>query len=69
VSLLGFDDAEWADVVSPPLTVVAQPVYDIGVRAAQLLLARINGETRRPVHDRMPTSIIERQSVAAPSRT
>ncbi len=66
VSLVGFDDAEWADVVSPSLTVVAQPVYDIGVRAAQLLLARINGETRRPVHDRMPTAIIERHSVSVP---
>jgi len=67
VSLLGFDDAEWADVVSPPLTVVAQPVYEIGVRAAELLLARINGESRRLVHERMPTTIIERESVAAPS--
>jgi len=66
VSLLGFDDAEWADVVSPPLSVMAQPVYEIGVRAARLLLARIHGDTRKPVHDRMPTSIIERQSVAAP---
>lgn len=66
VSLIGFDDTEWADVVSPPLTVVAQPVYDIGVRAAQLLLARIHGESRRPIHERQPTQIIERQSVAAP---
>jgi LacI family transcriptional regulator len=66
VSLMGFDDAEWAEVVSPPLTVIAQPVYEIGVRAAELLFARIEGQTRRPVHDRMPTSIIERESVARP---
>ena len=67
VSLLGFDDAEWADVVSPPLTVVAQPVYDIGARAAELLIGRVRGETRRPIHERMPTSIIERDSVGPPS--
>ncbi len=68
VSLLGFDDAEWADVVSPPLTVVAQPVYDIGARAAELLIGRVRGETRRPIHERMPTSIIERDSVRPPVR-
>jgi LacI family transcriptional regulator len=67
VSLLGFDDAEWADVVSPPLTVVAQPVYEIGVAACELLLARIAGDDRRPVHHRLPTVFIERASTAPPS--
>ena len=51
VSLLGFDDAEWADVVSPPLTVVTQPMYEIGVAACERLLDRIGGEPRPPVHD------------------
>lgn len=68
VSLIGFDDAEWADAVSPPLTVIAQPVYEIGVRAAELLLERVAGQTRRPVHLRLATTIVERQSVAPPPR-
>jgi LacI family transcriptional regulator len=66
VSLLGFDDAEWADVVSPPLSVVTQPAYEIGVAACDLLLARIGGDDRRPVHHRLPTTFIDRESVAAP---
>ena len=66
VSLLGFDDAEWADVVSPPLTVINQPSYDIGVMACDLLLDRIGGESRRAVHRRLPTEFIERASVAPP---
>ena len=37
VLLVGFDDAPWTTLTSPPLTVVAQPTYEIGRRAAQLL--------------------------------
>jgi LacI family transcriptional regulator len=66
VSLLGFDDAEWADVVSPQLSVLAQPVYEIGVQACELLLSRIAGDTRRPSHHRLATQLVERGSVATP---
>lgn len=37
VSLVGFDEAPWATLVDPPLTVVAQPTYEMGRQAAQLL--------------------------------
>ena len=37
VLLVGFDDAPWTTLTSPPLTVVAQPTYEIGRHAAQLL--------------------------------
>jgi DNA-binding LacI/PurR family transcriptional regulator len=66
VSLIGFDDADWAEAVSPPLTVVAQPVYEIGTQACERLLARVAGDERRPVHRKLPTRFIERESVAAP---
>jgi LacI family transcriptional regulator len=36
-----FDDAPWAPFVDPPMTVVAQPAYEIGARAATLLMDRI----------------------------
>jgi LacI family transcriptional regulator len=66
VSLLGFDDTEWADVVSPALTVMAQPTYEIGVAACRLLLSRIAGTGGAIAHRRLPTTLIERDSVAAP---
>jgi LacI family transcriptional regulator, galactose operon repressor len=62
VSLIGFDDADWAEAVSPPLTVVAQPVYDIGAEACRRLLARIAGNERRPVHRKLPTTFVDRAS-------
>ena len=37
VRLVGFDDAPWTTLVSPALTVVAQPTHEIGRQAAQLL--------------------------------
>jgi LacI family transcriptional regulator len=54
VSILGFDDFvvgmdgfSWATLFSPKLTTVAQPAYEIGKTAAQLLLSRIE-RTRQP---------------------
>jgi LacI family transcriptional regulator len=68
ISLLGFDDAEWADVVSPGLTVMAQPTYEIGVAACEILLWRVGGADAAPTHRRLPTELVERGSVAAPPR-
>ena len=41
ISVVGFDDPEWAPLTDPPLTTLAQPTYEMGVRAAKLLLDRI----------------------------
>lgn len=64
VSLVGFDDADWTEAVTPPLTVVAQPVQRIGAEACRLLLERIEGSTRPPVHRVLRTELVERGSVA-----
>jgi LacI family transcriptional regulator len=42
VSLVGFDDMDWATSLRPPLTVVAQPAYEMGETAASILLDRIH---------------------------
>ncbi len=44
VGLVSFDDHPWAAVSNPPLTVVRQPVLDIGERAAQILLSLLDGD-------------------------
>lgn len=40
VALLGFDDDPWTALVEPGLTVIAQPTYEIGRTAMELLLQR-----------------------------
>ncbi|NNG39586.1 LacI family DNA-binding transcriptional regulator [Flexivirga sp. ID2601S] len=41
VGLVAFDDAPWTPFTERPLTVVAQPAYEMGVLAGRLLLDRI----------------------------
>ncbi|GAA0855189.1 LacI family DNA-binding transcriptional regulator [Streptosporangium amethystogenes subsp. fukuiense] len=62
LSLIMFDDVPWAELCSPPLTVIAQPAQDIGYRAAELVL---RGGTRRPRGVLLPTELIVRGSCAA----
>jgi len=62
VALVGFDDFETADLLDPPVTVVAQDVEEMGKRAAQLLFARIKGHDGPPETTVLPTHLIERGS-------
>jgi LacI family transcriptional regulator len=41
VSVIGFDDIPTGDLLDPPLSVVRQPTYQLGARAAELLLRRV----------------------------
>jgi len=45
VALVGFDEFALADKLTPPVTVVSQDPAAIGATAAQLLFARISGDT------------------------
>lgn len=68
IALIGFDDFEWADCFEPRLTVVAQPVAEIGRRAAELLVRRIassgreDGEIVRPQVVRLKPALVIRNS-------
>jgi LacI family transcriptional regulator len=48
IAVVSFDDMPWASLLSPPLTAVAQPAYDLGLESARLLLNRIEGYTGAP---------------------
>lgn len=67
ISVVGFDDPEWAPLTDPPLTTLAQPTYEMGVEAVGLLLDRIEGEqdgrTRRVL---LEPWLVVRESTAPP---
>ena len=44
MALIGFDDFELANVLSPPLTTVAQSPVELATRATALLMERIKGQ-------------------------
>ena len=58
--LVGFDDAPWTTLVSPQLTVVAQPTHEIG-RQAALLLATASADLP-PRHVVLPPTLLVRES-------
>lgn len=67
VSLISFDDADWSAFVLPPISVVAQPDFDLGAQACALLISRIQGESKPTISITLPTQFINRKSIAAVS--
>lgn len=62
LSVLGFDNTKIAEMVTPPLTVIAQPLYEMGKTASKMLFAMLGGE--RIASQIIPFEIIERSTVA-----
>jgi LacI family transcriptional regulator, galactose operon repressor len=62
VALVGFDEFALADKLSPPITLVAQDPAAIGAAAAQLLFARIGGDTSPPRELILRTRFVTRGS-------
>ena len=44
LALVSFDDEEWFESVKPRISGVAQPAYELGVRAAEIVMERIKGK-------------------------
>lgn len=65
-SVVSFDDLTWMRIVEPGLTAVRQPVYEMGRRAAALLLERISGERSRAESHTLEPEFVRRGSVSAP---
>lgn len=65
-AVVGFDDLDLADLVVPPLTVVAYDSQDLGHRAARLLLERIDGEAGPAREVVLPTMLVARGSGEIP---
>ena len=63
ISVMGFDNAEISKAFLPAVTTVQQPRYEIGYKAASLLLDAMRGEENRAVKITLPHEIIERNSV------
>ena len=62
IALVAFDDFEWSDLFHPRLTAIAQPAREIGERAVQLLLARLDDADRPKESIRLPPTFVHRES-------
>lgn len=61
VALVGFDDSNESGYVTPPLTTVHQPLYDLGRLAVEKLLLLLKGE-EIPMHNIVEAQLVIRQS-------
>jgi len=62
VSVIGFDNQRFAEELVPSLTTIAQPFMDIGRRAAQILLAKIQNGQNQVRQETLPPRLIVRNS-------
>jgi DNA-binding LacI/PurR family transcriptional regulator len=56
IGIVCFDDSDWALILEPPITVIKQPVYQLGSMAAELLIKKIEDEEKKLDHK--PTVVI-----------
>jgi len=63
IALVSFDDIFWFDLLRPSISAVVQPSYDLGAKAAELLLKRFSGHLKgAPCHKVLETKLIVRDS-------
>jgi LacI family transcriptional regulator len=64
ISVAGFNDMPFIDMLRPPLTTIAFPHYQVGTEAAQLLIERLNGDSGRVKVLYLAPELIARGSTA-----
>jgi len=65
VSVIGFDNLLYTEIMNPPLTTVHAPRLELGRTAATMLLHLINEEPLEMTRVILPTHFVERQSCRA----
>ncbi len=73
VSVVGFDDSDWADAFTPAVTTVAQPSYEIGRQAFRLLLRKEQHSEQQCAPNKesirtLPTELRIRESTGRPGK-
>lgn len=63
ISVIGYDDIDLATYMSPKLTTVHQPSFELGLKATDLIIKRINNKNLRPQKVILPVTLMDRDSV------
>jgi LacI family transcriptional regulator len=66
LSVVGFDDVEAAEIVTPMLTTIRQPLAEMGRMAVSLLERLIEGQRIEALHVELRTQLIVRETTAPP---
>ncbi len=68
LSVIGFDNLEFARACSPKLTIVSQPTNEIGREVARIILARLESRETDKVTKKLQTEMIMGKSVSKISK-
>lgn len=66
MSVVGFDDSRWLQLLAPPITVVDQPGYELGYLAAEQLFDAMSRGASTTGYVRLETRLVIRGSTATP---
>lgn len=64
LSVMGYDDLELAQMITPTLTTIRQPYTQIGEEAARLIFKAYTEGAKIRTHLELPVEIVERDSVS-----
>ncbi|MDP3920872.1 MAG: LacI family DNA-binding transcriptional regulator [Candidatus Omnitrophota bacterium] len=67
VSVVGFDDEKAAATMSPPLTTVRMPLYDVAKRGAEIMIGHLGKKAARGFYGNqtlLPAEFVERKTVS-----
>lgn len=62
ISVIGFDDVDMCKFITPALTTIHAPAYDMGQYAVNFLFASSNLMRVTPIRVKMPCKLVERES-------
>jgi LacI family transcriptional regulator len=66
LSIVGFDDLEEAEIVTPTLTTIRQPLAEMGRIAVSLLMRLLDNQSLEALHVELGTRLVVRDSTAPP---
>jgi len=62
IGVIGYDDQQFTEYLKPRLTTIRQPMKEIGVLAAEILIKLIQNSIKPPVNKIMEVDLVERES-------
>lgn len=69
ISVVGFDDVRYSEIMDPPITTIAQPAEEIGERTMYRLCKAIDGSDIGKSEETVPHKLIIRRSTAPPKKS
>lgn len=62
ISIIGFNNTEMSSYITPALTTISAPAYDMGQHGANLIYAATNLNIATPLKAKIPCQLIKRES-------